>query len=113
VNRSRSKFFSNNPAYTLDKSRSHTSDGSNHTNRQDNEVMDQPQVLGAIPRSTRRSTREGKEESNQGTKLPGSGGLSGQEGRTVRTGHADSPARCHGQSARAMRTVRPGATDSP
>jgi hypothetical protein len=25
------KFFSKNPTYTLDKSRSHTSDGSNHT----------------------------------------------------------------------------------
>jgi hypothetical protein len=31
VNRSRSKFFSKNPAYTLDKTLSHTSDGSNHT----------------------------------------------------------------------------------
>jgi hypothetical protein len=31
VNRSRKKFFPKNPAYTLVKSRSHTSDGSNHT----------------------------------------------------------------------------------
>jgi hypothetical protein len=31
VNRSRKKFFSKNPAYTLVKTRSHTSDGSNHT----------------------------------------------------------------------------------
>jgi hypothetical protein len=31
VNRSRQKFFSKDPAYTLVKSRSHTSDGSNHT----------------------------------------------------------------------------------
>jgi hypothetical protein len=31
VNRSRQKFFPKNPAYTLIKPRSHTSDGSNHT----------------------------------------------------------------------------------
>jgi hypothetical protein len=36
-----------------------------------------------------------------------------QEGRTVRTGHADSLARCRRQSTRATRTVRPGAADSP
>jgi hypothetical protein len=53
--------------------------------------MDQPQVLGTIPRSPRRSTKERREEPNQGTKLPGAGGLSDQEGRTVRTGHTDSP----------------------
>jgi hypothetical protein len=52
-------------------------------------------------------------ESNQGTKLPASGGLSGQAGRTVLKGRADSPARCRGQSARDTRTVRPGAMDCP
>jgi hypothetical protein len=59
---------------------------------------------------TRKHKRR-REESNQGTKLSASGGLSGQAGRTVRKGRADSPARCRGQSARDTRTVRPGATD--
>jgi hypothetical protein len=53
------------------------------------------------------------EESNQGTKQPASGGLSGPAGKTVRKGRADSPARCRGQSAGDTRTVRPGATDRP
>jgi hypothetical protein len=48
-----------------------------------------------------------------GTKLPRAGRLSGKEGRTVRIGHADSPTSCRGQSARAMWTIRLGATDSP
>jgi hypothetical protein len=48
---------------------------------------------------TRKHERRRK-ESNQRTKLSASGGLSGQVGRTVRKGHADSPARCRGQSAR-------------
>jgi hypothetical protein len=59
---------------------------------------------------TRKHERR-REESNQGTKLPGSGGLSGQVGRTVRKAHADSLARCRGQSARTTRTVRPEATN--
>jgi hypothetical protein len=42
---------------------------------------------------------------NQGTKLPGTGGLSGQEGRKVRTGHTDSPARSCGQPGQKPRTV--------
>jgi hypothetical protein len=75
--------------------------------------MDQPQVLGTIPCSTRGSTKEGGKESNQRTTLSASGGLSGQAGQTVRKGHADSPARCRGQSARDTQTVRPGATDRP
>jgi hypothetical protein len=77
--------------------------------------MDQTQVLGTIPSNTCGSTKERREESNQGAKLPGAGGLSGQEGRTVRTGHADSPARCRGQSVKANRTTRdePGKTDCP
>jgi hypothetical protein len=54
-----------------------------------------------------------REESNQGTKLPASGGLSGQVGRTVRKAHVDSPVRCRGQYARTTRTVRPEATDRP
>jgi hypothetical protein len=44
---------------------------------------------------------------NQGTKLPGSGGLSGQVGRTVRRGRADCPAGYHGLSAPLPWTVRP------
>jgi hypothetical protein len=69
--------------------------------------MDQPQVLGTIPRSTRGSTKETREESNQGTKLPGSGGLSGQAGRTVHKGRADCPAGYRGLSAPLPQTVRP------
>jgi hypothetical protein len=56
---------------------------------------------------------ERREESNQGTKLPGTSGLSGQVGQTVRKGRADSPARRRGQSARDMRTIWLGATDRP
>jgi hypothetical protein len=54
-----------------------------------------------------------REESNQGKKQPGSGGPSGQKGRTVRTGHADCPACCRGLSAPAPRTVHPWAADCP
>jgi hypothetical protein len=61
---------------------------------------------------TRKHKRR-RNESNQRTKLSSSGGLSGQAGRTVRKGRADSPARCHGQSTRDTRTVRQGATDYP
>jgi hypothetical protein len=49
---------------------------------------------------------ERREESNQGTKLPSSGGLSGQVGRTVRKGHADCPAGYRRLSAPLPRTVR-------
>jgi hypothetical protein len=80
-----------------------------HTNRQHNKVMDQPQVLGTIPWSTRGSTKERREESNQETKQPGSGGPSSQEGRTVRTSQADRPPRYRGLSAQVRRTVQPGA----
>jgi hypothetical protein len=48
-----------------------------------------------------------RKESNQGTKLPASGGLSGQAGRTVRKGRADCPAGYRGLSAPLPRTVRP------
>jgi hypothetical protein len=48
-----------------------------------------------------------REESNQATKLPGSGGLSGQAGRTVRKGRADCPAGYRELSAPLPRTVRP------
>jgi hypothetical protein len=44
---------------------------------------------------------------NQGAKQPGSGGLSGQAGRTVRKGRADCPAGYRGLSAPLPRTVRP------
>jgi hypothetical protein len=55
---------------------------------------------------TRKHERR-REESNQGTKLPASGGLSGQAGRTVRKGRADCPAGYRGLSAPLPRTVRP------
>jgi hypothetical protein len=56
---------------------------------------------------------KGREESNQEAKHSGSGGPSGLEGRTVRTGHADRPACCRGLSAHTPRTVRPYAADRP
>jgi hypothetical protein len=78
---------------------------------------------------TRKHERR-REESNQGTKMPGTGGLSGQVGRTVRKGradspgkvprtvrkgHADRPARSHGPSVKSNRTTRtdPRKTDRP
>jgi hypothetical protein len=50
---------------------------------------------------------ERREESNQGTKLSGSGRLSGPAGRTVHKGRADCPAGYRGLSAPLPRTVRP------
>jgi hypothetical protein len=50
---------------------------------------------------------ERRKESNQGTELPASGGLSGQAGRTVRKGRADCLAGYHGLSAPLPRTIRP------
>jgi hypothetical protein len=50
---------------------------------------------------------ERREESNQKTKQPGSGGLSGQAGRTIRRGRADCPAGYRGLSAPLLRTIRP------
>jgi hypothetical protein len=58
-----------------------------------------------------RKHEKGREESNKEAKHTGSGGPSGQEGRTVRTGHADRPARCRGPSAHTPRTFRPFAAD--
>jgi hypothetical protein len=55
---------------------------------------------------TRKHERRRK-ESNQRTKLPASGGLSGQAGRTVRKGRADCPASNRRLSAPLPRTVRP------
>jgi hypothetical protein len=55
----------------------------------------------------------GREESNQEAKRTGSGGPSGQKGRTIRTGHADRPACFRGLSAHTPRTVRPFAADRP
>jgi hypothetical protein len=60
-----------------------------------------------------RKNEKGWEESNQETKHTGSGGPYGQEGRTVRTGHADRPAYYRGLSTHTPRTVRPGAADRP
>jgi hypothetical protein len=57
-------------------------------------------------RHTRKHERR-REESNQETKLPASGGLSGQAGRTVRKGRADCPIGYRGLSAPLPRTVRP------
>jgi hypothetical protein len=60
-----------------------------------------------------RKHEKGREESNQEAKHTGSGGPSGQEGRTVRTGHADRLACYRGLSARTPRTIRPCAADRP
>jgi hypothetical protein len=60
-----------------------------------------------------RKHEKGREQSNQEAKHTGSGGPSGQEGQTVRTGHADRPACCRGLSAHSPRTVRPYAADRP
>jgi hypothetical protein len=60
-----------------------------------------------------RKHEKGREEPNQEAKLTGSGGPSGQEGRTVRTGLADRPACCRGPSAPTLRTVPPYAADRP
>jgi hypothetical protein len=60
-----------------------------------------------------RKHKKGRKELNQEAKHTRSGGPSGQEGRTVRTGHADRLASCHGPSAPTPRTVRPYAADRP
>jgi hypothetical protein len=60
-----------------------------------------------------RKHKKGRKESNQEAKHTGSGGPSGQEGRTVRTGLADRAARCRGPSAPTLRTVQPYAADRP
>jgi hypothetical protein len=60
-----------------------------------------------------RKQEKGREESNQEAKHTCSGGPSDQEGRTVRTGHADRPACYRGLSARTPRTFRPCAADRP
>jgi hypothetical protein len=60
-----------------------------------------------------RKHEKGREESNQEAKHTGSGGPSGQDGRTVRTGHADRPACYRGLSAHTARTVWPFAADRP
>jgi hypothetical protein len=60
-----------------------------------------------------RKHEKGREESNQEVKHTGSGGPSGQEGRTVRTSHADRPACYRGLSAHTPRTFRPYAADRP
>jgi hypothetical protein len=56
---------------------------------------------------------ERRKESNQRTKHSGSGGPSGQEGRTVRSSHADRPACCRRLSTTTPRTFRPCAADRP
>jgi hypothetical protein len=55
---------------------------------------------------TRKHERR-REESNQETKQPGSGGLSGQAGRTVRKGRTDFPAGYRGLSAPLPQIIRP------
>jgi hypothetical protein len=60
-----------------------------------------------------RKHEKGREESNQEAKLTGSGGPSGQEGRTVRTGLADRPACCRGPSGLLPRTVHANTADRP
>jgi hypothetical protein len=49
---------------------------------------------------------KGREESNQEAKHSGSGGPSDQEGRTVRTGHANRPPMYRGLSAQVRWTIR-------
>jgi hypothetical protein len=61
---------------------------------------------------TRKHKRR-REESNQGTKLPGTRGLSGQVGRTVREVRADCPAGCRGLSTPVLWTVGPRAANRP
>jgi hypothetical protein len=56
---------------------------------------------------------ERREELNQGTKLPRTGGLSGQVGQTVRKGRTDCPAGYRRLSAPVPRTVRPSVADRP
>jgi hypothetical protein len=60
-----------------------------------------------------RKHEKGREELNQEAKHSGSGGPSGQEGRTVRTSLADRPSCCRGLSAHTSRTVRPCTADRP
>jgi hypothetical protein len=60
-----------------------------------------------------RKHKKGREESNQEAKLTGSGGPSGQEGRTVRTGLADRPARRGGPSGLKPWTDRANPADYP
>jgi hypothetical protein len=60
-----------------------------------------------------RKHEKGREESTQEAKYTGSGGPSGQEGRTVRTGHADRPHGYRRLFAHTPRTVRPYAANRP
>jgi hypothetical protein len=60
-----------------------------------------------------RKHERGREESNQEAKHTGSGGPSGQEVQTVRTGHADRPACFRGLSTHTTQTVRPFAAGRP
>jgi hypothetical protein len=60
-----------------------------------------------------RKHEKGREESKHEAKHTDSGGPSGQEGQTLPTDLADSPACCRGPSAPTLRTVRPYAADRP
>jgi hypothetical protein len=60
-----------------------------------------------------RKHEKGRKESNQEAKLTGSGGPSGQEGRTVRPGGADRPHWPRGPSGLMPRTVRANTADHP
>jgi hypothetical protein len=74
----------NSPQRTRPTSQSQLQKSHTNTNRQDNVVMDQLQVLGTIPQSTRGSTREeAKERIKLGEKL--------RKDRTVRLAAADHP----------------------
>jgi hypothetical protein len=82
----------NSPQITRPMSQSQLQKSHSNTNRQDNIVMDQLQVLGTIPQSTRGSTRkETKESNNLGKNL--------RTDQTVRLAVADC-------SAEMGRTVR-------
>jgi hypothetical protein len=60
-----------------------------------------------------RKHKKGRKELNQKAKHKGSGGPSGQKGRTVRTGHADRPHWPRGPSGLLPRTVRTNTVDCP
>jgi hypothetical protein len=60
-----------------------------------------------------RKHEKGREEPNQEAKHTGSGGPSGQEGRTVRPGGADRPHWPRGPSGLMPRTVRANPADCP
>jgi hypothetical protein len=100
------KFSSKNPAYTLDNSRSHTSDGSNHTPiAKTTRLWNNLSLRNDSLKHTRKHERR-REESNQRSKAA-------SLWRTVRPGRADCLRWPSGLSCRVTRTVRTLAADCP